>query len=343
MRFSGIPACAPLLLFLLITSCKGGGTTSGIANEPKPSPAAPPKTDLPAEDPYFVLTKDTVSMHGPRNITRNVLQDRHGTYWFATWEGIIRYDGKHFTNVTLQEGLRHFHVFCILEDRTGQLWFGTIGGGLYRYDGKSYTYFTTTDGLASNVILCMAEDMFGNIWFGTDKGASRYDGSAFTNLTTQDGLGSDLISTIAQDASGILWFGTDGGVKRYDFNSFTNFKNKAGTNFDNVRSIIQDKSGNIWIGSQDGLCRYDGKSLTNLTAKFTGYIFEDSAGRLWLSEGNVGQPNMTLSVYDGRSFTQMITKGQVFGITEDRDGNIWFGTEQGVFRYDGQSFTGFSG
>src|SRR6218665_1170023 len=44
------------------------------------------------------------------------------------------------------------NVHCGLQDKNGDLWFGTTGAGLYRYDGKSFTNFTTKDGLSSNVI-----------------------------------------------------------------------------------------------------------------------------------------------------------------------------------------------
>jgi ligand-binding sensor domain-containing protein len=84
-----------------------------------------------------VETKDTASAHGPKSITRNILQDLNGHYWLATWEGLIRYNGKQYTNFTLKAGLKKYHVFAIAEQRNGTLWFGMIGGGVYRYDGQS--------------------------------------------------------------------------------------------------------------------------------------------------------------------------------------------------------------
>src|SRR6266446_3852223 len=176
------------------------------AHEPKTIPAAPTEINAP-RDPSFVVARDTISTHGPHSITRNLLLDKNGNLWFASWEGVIRYDGKLFTNVTLKAGLRHFHVFSLLEDKTGNLWFGTIGGGVYRYDpsaesisqkaglttrSKSWTLFTTTDGLASNVVMCMLEDKAGNMWFGTNSGVSRYDGKAFTNFTMKDSLSGNF-------------------------------------------------------------------------------------------------------------------------------------------------------
>lgn len=70
-----------------------------------------------------------------------MLQDKNGDFWFATWEGIIRYDGKTFPNITLAAGLRRFHVFSVLEARAGNLWIGT-DSGISRYAGKSFTSFS---------------------------------------------------------------------------------------------------------------------------------------------------------------------------------------------------------
>jgi ligand-binding sensor domain-containing protein len=122
----------------------------------------------------------------------------------------------------------------------------------------------------------------------------------------------------------------------------TQFTNTAKRAFRNVRSIIEDNVGNIWIGGQDGLDRYDGKSLTSLRTNFIGYLFEDKKGNLWVSEGDTGGSSMTLSRYDGSSFTGIKSDKQIFGICEDRAGNIWFGGVNGVYRYDGKAVTSFN-
>jgi ligand-binding sensor domain-containing protein len=309
-------------------------------------------TQEPAEESNFILT-DTVSSHGPRSITRNILQDRNGKIWFATWQGIIRYDpkaptDKAFTNITLQEGLKHFHIFSLLENKNGQLWFGTVRGGVYRYDpeaasDKSFTYFTTKDGLADNSVMCMLEDKAGNTWMGTANGVSRFNSSTgtFTSFTTSDGLIHNAVYSMVQDTTGKIWFGTQGGVSCYDpfaaQPSFTHFPNENGLPFIGVRSVIEDKKGNIWIGSQSGLDRYNGKSFTTITTNSTACIIEDKTGNLWLSESGMEKDKMTLSRYDPegeKSFTKMTSEPQVFGLAEDAAGNIWFGTVNGACCYD---------
>lgn len=350
-----------LLLLIFFSSCNDRNKSEipkSDSAETSKAPAGKQEIIPPSEDPSFVMSKDTISKYGPNSITRNVIQVKNGNFWIATWEGIIRYDGNLFTNVTLKEGLKHFHIFSLLEDKAGNLWFGSIGGGVYRYDGKSFTLFTTSDNLAGNTVLCILEDKAGDIWFGTDKGVSRYNGKTFKNYSTKDGLSSNFVSTIAQDKNGKLWLGTNSGVNIFDPSdsirkeniSFTKFTNEKGLSFQNVRTIIEDKSERIWIGSQEGLTCYDPsaskkadeKSFTNLPANLTNYIYEDKAGNLWLSEGIANGSEMTLTKYDGKSFTNITSDKQVFGIMQDKSGNIWFGTANGISRYDGKSFSKFS-
>lgn len=332
-------------------------------------------------DPYFVKSSDTISKFGPGCITRYILEDKKENIWLATWKGIMKYDGKVFTNYTLKENLIPFHVYSAFEDRSGNLWFGTIRGGAYKFNGKVFTLITTENGLADDLIDCIMEDKDGNIWFGTDGGVSRYDTAShtamsrtdattlsglpllskkgFTNYTTANGLCDNRVNAIIQDKTGKIWIATRSGVSCYDGKSFSNFTIKQGLPFTNVRSIKEDKNGKIWIGGQEGLYCYDPSvtgegSLTKLMPNFIGYIYEDRAGNLWLNAGEV--KGMALYKYDQKNFTRIIEKkmdgdSQVFEITEDKKGNIWFSTMQGPCRYDarlndgigpGQAFTYFS-
>jgi len=347
MRKPGIrkQICALIFLLTFVSLYKADGQIS-------PELEASLKAGV---DPYFVESRDTTSTFGPQCIVRNVLQDKKGNYWLATWHGIMGYDGKVFTNYTLKYGLIHFHVVSLFEDAKGNLWFGTARGGVYRYNGNSFTLFTTKGGLADNTIMCMAEDKEGNIWFGTENGMSRYDVKAFTTFSTKDGLCDNYINAIIKDKTGRMWFGTNNGINRYDGKSFTRFTGKDSLPFQKIASLFEDRVGNIWIGSGakqaggQGLCRYDGKSVSySITPYFVMYMCEDRKGNLWLAH-NEGAANIyfTLYSYDGKSFTKIKEQTDpdnpsIFGITEDKSGNIWFCTRKGVCKYDGKAFNYFA-
>jgi ligand-binding sensor domain-containing protein len=310
-------------------------------------------------------TKGVIAPHGPQWITRNLIQDRTGNIWMATFDGIFRYDGKSFTNITSKVSSARF--FSLLEDRKGNLWFGSIDSGVYYYDGKSFTNFTTGDGLLNNVVTSIYEDKAGNIWFGVSGGASCYDGKSFRNYIidgndmNEDRTGKTFpnrrpyeVNSIIEDKTGKFWFATRGNTFVYDGKTFTVFSNN-GKPFKNVRSIIEDKKGNIWLGGPDGLWRYDSSTFTNFTQNSVGCIYEDRKGNVWTSSQRAGEGKCLLSRYDVKSLTDKnpaVTeieakydgnKGMIFGILEARDGSICLGTMTGVYRYDGKTISDFKG
>ena len=340
--------CAIILALAFLASCKSqvkpDPPKEGI-EETELSKSAP--TDY---DPYFVETKYKTSPYGPNSITRNILQARNGDIWLATWEGIIRYDGESFTNFTNKENLRRHHAFCLLEDKKGNLWFGTIGAGVYRYDGKTFTNFTTQNGLANDRVGCIYEDRIGNIWIGTESGISCFNGEMFQNFKTDEGVDNNDVNSIIDDPSGKLWIGTRGAAFIYDGKEFTKIANHDGDAFYNIRSIIKDKNGDMWLGGNGGLFRYDQKSFTNYTTNFVGYIFQDKNGNIWTSSASEGNAkDSALSRYDANSLKDKtvapaIIKSEAnmfFGIYEDDKNGIWLGTLTGAFRYDGESFDDF--
>jgi ligand-binding sensor domain-containing protein len=349
-----------ILSFVFITSCKG-------QNKPDLSKDSINKQqqNLINYNPHFTTSKSTIVLGAPSSITRNMIQDKNGNTWIATWQGIIRHNGNSFTNITSKVSSHRF--FALLEDRKGNFWFASVGGGVYYYDGKSFINFTTNDGLPSNRVTNIYEDKNGNIWFGTEGGASRYDGKKFTNFTTNEsntnssdeklfpdystiqGLTNNDVNSIIQDKTGKFWFGTRGEACFYDGKTFTKFTNDEGEPFTNVRSIIEDRNGNIWLGGADGLWRYDGHSFTSFTTSFVGYVYEDKKGNIWTSSDE-GYGNWILSRYNEKflqdkeatNVTQLKPQqGMLFGISEDEQGGIWFGTLKGVGHYNGISFNYF--
>jgi ligand-binding sensor domain-containing protein len=266
---------------------------------------------------------------------------------------------------------RYGNVQCAIQDKAGNLWFGTTENGLYKYDGKSFSRFLVADGLISNNIFCMLEDRDGKIWIGTTAGLCIYDGKTFNkieiplpkNLAPNKSdlyRNSHWVFSIMQAKSGKLWFATIDGVYVYDGKSFTPFiiTEAAGgfaSSNNNAEYILEDKAGNIWFGGRgnEGVYRYDGKSVTNIKLNelfqngpkpkahnWAWPQLQDKNGNIWFSNwGGVYR-------YDGKSFTTFTEKDGLSGdmvtrIIEDKKGNLWFGGA-GLSRYDGKSFTRFT-
>ena len=303
-------------------------------------------------DDFFEGTVDSSSTKGPRTITRNILEDRNGHIWLATWDGIIGYDGHLFTNYTNTHKLRRYRTFCILEDLSGKIWFGTIGAGVYIFDGSKFTNITSDQGLVNNSVGCLMEDSNGNIWIGTQGGISIYDGNSFKNYTEDNGLASNDINSIAELDGGIFWIGSRGSACSFDGEKFQLLQpDSTSTPFHNIRSIIKDKTGNIWLGGDSGLWRYQTprSDFHQIKEQFVGYIYEDRSGNIWTSSEATHRLDWALSKFDisdiekgSMSPTVILQEENMFfGINEDTKGGIWLGSLNGAYRYDGSEFDYF--
>ncbi len=135
-----------------------------------------------------------------------------------------------------------------------------------------------------------------------------------------------------QDKAGNFWFGVPGeGVYRYDGKLFTQFTVKDGLNHNNVMTICEDKVGNIWFGTSDGICRFDGKKFTPITIS--------------INDGNLFQPGGSIRLKNKISVTNnggVTEENSVWSIIQDKTGILWFGTTDGIYKYDGKNFSYFT-
>ena len=148
----------------------------------------------------------------PGQFTRTVYEDRAGTVWVGTHDGMacVR-GGKVQRHYTTNEGLAHGDVRAFLEDRRGQLWIGTYGGGVCVLSNDT---FRSIRGLSSHKAWSLHEDADGVMWIGTAAGLNRYeDGKVFV-FTRKQGLYDDLVNHIVEDDEGMFWISCNRGIYR---------------------------------------------------------------------------------------------------------------------------------
>lgn len=237
-------------------------------------------------------------------------------------------------------------VRTIKQDRKGNIWI-TSGEGVFKYDGKSFTNIIGK--VSSARFFSVLEDRKGNFWFATiGSGVYYYDGNSFRNFTTKNGLASDRVGYIYEDKTGNIWFGTENGASRYDGKSFQNFKmNEAASAaqtdsvhisayqqplpkdswmHNDVNAIIEDKTGKFWFVTRGYTSVYDGKKITTITNK-DGKPFVNVRSIIKDKQGNIWLGGADgLWWYNGSTFTNF-TQRFVGYITEDKKGNIWTSSE----------------
>jgi len=335
-------------------------TNIHLAGNPKIVNAGTPRICTPGQD-TFLIPKTVPAIDSPfvAGIPEVVIAK----------DAYIRdQNPENFSSFSKLQGLKHATINCMLQDKSGNLWFGTYGGGVSKYDGHRFTHFTKKEGLSNNVVFSMLEDKSGNLWFGTNGGGvSKYDGHRFTHFTEKEGLSNNVVYSMLEDKSGNLWFGTNGGgVSKYDGHRFTHFTEKEGLSNNVVRSMLEDKSGNLWFGTWGGgvskltQSEVEGSSqytFTHFTEKeglsnnFVWSMLQDKSGNLWFGTWGGGVSKLAQSEVEGSSqytfthFTEKegLSNNVVASMLEDKSGNLWFGTDGGgVSKYDGHRFTYFT-
>ena len=287
---------------------------------------------------------------------RSIFQDSKGDLWFGTLnEGVVRYNVKTLTYFSNADGFSNNTVYAINEDKQGNLWFGT-DQGVYKYDGKTFRNYNQKDGLIHTDISRkrILVDRSGTIWAGTHGGVFRYEPSADSSGGQSFSLFQQLppvnVAGIMEDKSGNIWFASeDKGVFRYDGKTITNIAEKEGLGNNVAGGMAQDKAGNMWFTMKNGICRYDGKNFTEYTAKdglggteFWGIYIEQS-GIIWITaRGSTTRFNPSIPLPNPKAFT-VFTSANGFNccvqsMYQDKSGNMWWGTGQGLFRFNGYGF-----
>jgi ligand-binding sensor domain-containing protein len=264
-----------------------------------------------------------------------ITEDLQSNIWISTLKkGVVKYDGSNWTVYNSKNGLCNSKVLSAFTDKKGNVWIGTRKG-LNKFDGKTWTTYTMKDGLVNNAVLTSFEDKNGNIWFGTGNGVSKFDGTNWVNYTQKDGLARKLVWSIKEDAGGNMWFGTyTGKFSKFDGVKWETLK--KGSGYFNGMLVVYGLCEGVVFTLLLGPV-YGGIFLvTNVifaavpSAADATRVYIDSNDNLWLSAMPKG-----VFKYDGNNWMQYsknngLADKRVFSMTEDNDGNMWFGTGRGI-------------
>ncbi len=295
-----------------------------------------------------------------------LFQDHSGRIWVGTYGGLDLYRPKDqgFTHWQQNNSpLTSDHLTAITQDRHGNLYLATDGGGLDVLDPatgdlKAHQPSPNPGAISSPNLrtLCPAPD--GAIWVGTENGLDRFDPATqiFTHhrhtLIGEGSLTNNTVTSLLEDSTGILWVGTaQGGVNKYDrnlfyFDIYRSTADAASLSGDQVTCFAQDPKDNIWIGTDgSGLDRWD-----TTTGRFDHYYPgkpNAPAGTAILALlmlrnkhtlciGTYGNGLDRLDLTTGR-FTHLksgpgpknLSNPSIYALLEDSQGNIWMGTNGG--------------
>lgn len=169
---------------------------------------------------FFIWTDGSVyqTYSEPFRTVNEIEQDSDGNVWIGTNNGVLKWDGKSFSLMTMTNGLPDNIVTELFSDSKNRLWIGTYFGRTVSWlDSQGIHQVSLFNGDEICEINDICEDAAGNIWFATyDSGLIKYDGVVPFAYKIYNGLPENDILTSAKDNDGNVWFGLySKGLMRY--------------------------------------------------------------------------------------------------------------------------------
>jgi ligand-binding sensor domain-containing protein/serine phosphatase RsbU (regulator of sigma subunit) len=314
------------------------------------------------DDEKFLSYNEKNGINGSQ--VQDILFTDDNILYLATEEGLLKLkrEGNSIRKLNLytaKNGLNDVGVNAIEQFKPGQIWIGT-NNGINILNGTSLEQFSQNNGLDNKRINSLLADSYKNMWIGTSGGLYKLSGDKLFLFNQDNGLINDEISTVFEDKKGRIWVGTFGGLVSFDSKTLTRHDSVTISDFDaveglttlQVSSLAEDPSGNIWIGTLGGgLFKYEnGKDSLPIAVTATKGILSSNTinSLLFISDtlliaGN--DKGFDLLILDKN---QRIKKGIYYdntdgfsggesnpdAIVKDNEGYIWFGTKNGLLKYD---------
>lgn len=305
-----------------------------------------------AAEPAQFIHASWTSKDGVPGMIQALAQTQDGYLWLGSYEGLFRFDGVSFEHIEPAAGhpdgavpVSALHVM-----RNGELWVGYAGsGGVEILKGNRLVKAGMPD--PPGEVTGLAEDADGGVWAigGRDRGTlQRFFKKRWRRIGTDWGVPDEPVSAVYPAADGTIWLATVGKVLflRAGARHFV----ETPAHVANGASFAQDGEGRLWLADLSGTRMIPDFSRGERTAanrvfypalapvRRTMPMF-DRDGALWSTTYTGGifriprpgltPPNMTMHY----RVPQGLTSNEAVAVLQDREGNVWVGTEMGLDQF----------
>jgi diguanylate cyclase (GGDEF)-like protein len=257
----------------------------------------------------YVHTTWSVDQGLPQNSVMDLAQGTDGYLWIGTFDGLVRFDGARFAvfNRSNTDAFTENGVLSVATDSAGRVWVGTNGGGLVVGEAGRFRALTEADGLPNPYVTALLETGDGDMWIGTRGGLARMRGDVVERVELTPDTPSEVVWALAEGVEGELWVGTENhGILRLGADGVTAWGVEDGLSSATVYTLFVDRAfGVVWAGTADAGVA----------------VFSDGVWRR--ADFGRGAPSDITEIY------------------RDRDGSLWIGTWDGLWRWGGGRLTRF--
>jgi ligand-binding sensor domain-containing protein len=290
-------------------------------------------------------------------------QTADGYLWVGTTQGLYRFNGISFEQYQPEEGtFPSRSIFSLFTDRSGGLWIGYLKGGASYLKNGRVTNYSVHEGIPFGRVRGFAEDWDGTIWVAATGGLGLLDGRRWVMKHKDWNYPGNSPDTLFVDDRGTLWAGTG---KEIVFLTRGSKKfAETHTLCSRVATFAESADGRVWyldsvrerlasLPQQSGW--RDSSWLTRTSSSKIGIFDRD--GGFWRTDENgskgiwrfasQGQPPRLKLNGFGPSIEkfnakQGLTGNSTFCVLEDREGNIWVGTDSGIDRFRHRNLSWYS-
>lgn len=251
----------------------------------------------------------------------------------------IQINAQYFKHLGMKEGLSQLSVLSIYQDELGRMWFGTREG-VNVYDGKRISVYKPWSADMSrkanylpvgNEVKMLTGNQKGDIYMCVEGALVRYDlyKETFTRLNT------NRVRALTADGNDV-WCVVGDSLFRCQMDSLT-FHRKL--EVPSITSLLISEN-KTWVGTSDGLFLFERQSMKQFLPGIEIYgLFKSSREELWIGTRENGlyrikkNGELVTEPYDPHSKNAVVSS-RIRNFAEDNQGNIWFGTFDGLQMYD---------
>ncbi|MDJ1473353.1 sensor histidine kinase [Xanthocytophaga flava] len=276
----------------------------------------------------------SVSEGLPSSEVYEVFQDSKGFIWFATDNGVAKFDGKQMQNFHIQEGLKDPVVFGFFEDDQKRIWFRTFSGQLFYYEKeiiRPYQWNNKLTALLQRNLLTAIYSKDNQLWFSAEKFFGKVD--SVGNIFKEPVDKADLTYKVIEKNCFLV--ASDNIRMRFVKINSQRFPIHLTSDVQEQKiHCVQFWKGKLYLAIDSMLFVFDGKSLSHV---FTGKgniltLSVDKTDYLWIGYRDKGVTRVEDTMFKKLWSIAYLSTRSVTKILQDHEGGFWFSSlEKGVY------------
>ena len=276
----------------------------------------------------------------PKDIIHAIVQTPDGYLWLGTEFGLVRFDGVRAVpwQPPADQHLPSNKIQSLLVARDGTLWIGTWKG-LASWNGRKLTLYPE---LAEEVIFPLIEDQEGVVWAGgfayNPPGKLCKIQSGVVKCYGEDGSLGNGVLGLYEDRNRTLWVGTRSGLWRWKPGPQKFYPIEGEPS--GIQALTEDTGAGLLVALHGRIARLaNGKLQTAYSypaparQTFARTRLRDRDGGLWFGTMDHGLVHVHQGKTDGFAQTEGLSGDTVTALFEDREGNVWVATSNGLDRF----------